>query len=155
MSLTSVISSGVLHTCITTLRPRPHTNTFQFGPVIHGGATTNPIYVYGSNLSSGGVGYTIGTGGVGIASLNLSNGVIAATRRNNTSVDIIANRTVLSGTLPLNSAALIDRIALRGTTSLYYNGGIGQIVIFNSAISDANWRRINHSSAFSFKLPCI
>lgn len=156
MGLTSIISSGVLHTCIATLRPGAQTNSFQFGPVINGGGTTNPIFVSGSNLSSANMGYTTGSGGTSITSLNLSNGVLATTRRNNTSVNMIANRTVLSGTLPVNSAALIDLIGSRVFSArLYYNGGIGQIIIFNSVISDANWRRMNHSSAFSFKLPCI
>lgn len=155
MGFVSNISLGVLHTCIATLRPRGQTNSFNFGAVLHGGANTDPIFVSGSNLSSANVGYTAGTGGASIGSLNLSNGVIVATRRNNTSVNIVANRTAATGTLPVNPAAVIDRIGVRGITNLFYNGSIGQIIIYNSVISDTNWKRMNHSSAFSFKLPCI
>jgi hypothetical protein len=145
-------SAGTEHTCIVAVRSRVATNQFYFGPILHAGGNTDPMYTFGSNMNSGEVGYTISTGGFGTGSLNIANGVVACTKRNGTAIDVFANRTKASGTLPANTVAVAARIGMRN--SLFYNGEIGQIVFFNSTLSDSNIRKITDAAAFSFKVAC-
>jgi hypothetical protein len=145
-------SAGTEHTCIVAVRSRVATNAFNFGPILHAGQNTDPMFTSGSSLSSSDVGYTISTSGFSIGSLNIANGLVACTKRNGTAIDVFANRTKASGTLPANTVAVAARIGMRA--NLFYNGEIGQIVFFNSTLSDSNIRKITDAAAFSFKVAC-
>lgn len=153
------ISAGVEHTSITVLKLAPNFGPFNFGGVL-GGNTNSiaPIYVYGNNIASINMGYTISTGGAS-STFNASSEPwrICATSRNGASVNIfVSNQNEISATLPANTSAFIVNLGARttGASPLYYNSYVSAAIMFAPRPSASVYARIRHLLAYSFKIPC-
>ncbi len=136
ITLASAVPLGTSHTVAVWVKPRTQTGSFNFGPILGDTSNTNPISFNGLNNNV--LLYAMGAGGatVNITSLTGDWHHLACTRVDTAVTFYVDGVAAGSATLPANTAANPNLIALRDSaTKLYYNGIMADLRCYSAVLS--------------------